>query len=247
MSFNEISISLAEERRRGKGELSLILFAGKCHFFLSYFQFHSYFDPTGFRALSDADKRLIEQEIKETLLNETTITEDQPSTSSSPPSLNSITMADPSNRSSTTNSNKKQKTSTMEAFLKSIGDDSVPIQTTNRRSPIVEELRNYRLLVVGYNSKHPPSTSCLDFWRRHGSALPHLARLSRKFLCTPATSVPAESAFSMSANLARKERSRLSVKNLAATMFLKVSPENYIGRQKMRSCLLMAGCFCDGT
>jgi hypothetical protein len=47
--------------------------------------------------------------------------------------------------------------------------------------------------------------------------------LPKQLVYTPATSVPAESLFSISSYLARKERTRLSAKNLAATVFLKVS------------------------
>jgi hypothetical protein len=51
-------------------------------------------------------------------------------------------------------------------------------------------------------------------------------KMARQLVCTPATSVPAECAFSISAYVGRKERARLSVKNLSTTMFLKVSFQN---------------------
>jgi hypothetical protein len=47
--------------------------------------------------------------------------------------------------------------------------------------------------------------------------------MAKQLVNTPATSVASESAFSTSAYVGRKERSRLSIENLASTVFLKVS------------------------
>ena len=51
--------------------------------------------------------------------------------------------------------------------------------------------------------------------------LPILASFARRFLATPETSVPSESAFSTPSYLGRKERSRLTPENLSITVFLK--------------------------
>jgi hypothetical protein len=86
---------------------------------------------------------------------------------------------------------------------------------------------NYRLLATKYNTNHRPSASSrLDFWKTYAFTLPVLFKMAKQLVCTPATSVPAECAFSISAYLGRKERARLSVKNLSTTMFLKVSFQN---------------------
>jgi hypothetical protein len=126
---------------------------------------------------------------------------------------------------STAKSDKKPKMSAMEAFLNAVGDDTIP-KSVGPRAALVEDLYNYRIAVTKYNSEHQPSvSSCMSFWQSHGTNFPCLSTIAKRFLCTPATSVPAESAFSISAHLARKERSRLSGENLAASVFLKVSFE----------------------
>ncbi len=61
----------------------------------------------------------------------------------------------------------------------------------------------------------------LDFWKQHHTNLPILAQLARAYLSAPGTSISSESAFSISAYVARRERARLSFENLSYTMFLK--------------------------
>ena len=120
--------------------------------------------------------------------------------------------------------NANKKSTAMEAFLNSIGNNIVPNSTTGSRVTIIEELHNYRSLVDKYNIQNSPSTSsCLTFWKTYEFMLPYLFKLAKKFVCTSATSVPAEAAFSVSSYVFKKERSRLSVKNLEAIVFLKVS------------------------
>ncbi|CAF4268238.1 unnamed protein product, partial [Rotaria sp. Silwood2] len=196
-------------------------------------KFHSYFDPTGFTALSDADKRLVEYEIKQLSKNDdlvinnlsltassssTTITSTPSATSLSTTTSTSISV----NTSSISKTSKKPKLTSMEAFLESVGDDPSQIQTTTSPPTIVEEIYDYRLLITKYNSCHKPLTSsCTQFWKTYGANFPRLFKLAKQFLCTPATSVASESAFSTAAFINRKERSRLSLEQLAATVFLK--------------------------
>ncbi|CAF3188923.1 unnamed protein product [Rotaria sp. Silwood2] len=126
------------------------------------------------------------------------------------------------NLTSSSKSNTKKRT-TMETFLESIGDDIVLENNGGTRATIIEELYTYRSLVNQYNSKNKPNTlSCLAFWKIYEFTLPYLFKLAKRYICTPATSVAAEAAFSTASYIARRERSRLSVKNLEATMFLKV-------------------------
>ena len=49
----------------------------------------------------------------------------------------------------------------------------------------------------------------LVWWRGHASELPHLARVARKLLCIPATSVPSERLFSASGHIVSPRRSLL--------------------------------------
>ena len=61
----------------------------------------------------------------------------------------------------------------------------------------------------------------MSFWQIHGGQLPLLKKMAEYYLSTPGTSVPAESAFSFSAYVGRKERARLSPENLSFTVFLR--------------------------
>jgi hAT family protein len=62
---------------------------------------------------------------------------------------------------------------------------------------------------------------CATFWREYSNAMPNLAILARKYLSISATSVPSESAFSVSNYILRKNRLALTSRNVKYTMFLK--------------------------
>ena len=62
---------------------------------------------------------------------------------------------------------------------------------------------------------------CSTFWREHGASMPTLSILARKYLAISATSVPSESAFSVSNYVLRKNRLALTSRNVKYTMFLK--------------------------
>ena len=109
----------------------------------------------------------------------------------------------------------------------SVGDETLLKQPMGSRSKVVEEIHSYRLVVNKYNARHQPSVSAsLQFWQACATTFPNLSAMARKLIATPATSVASESAFSTSAYLGRKERSKLSSENLAASVFLKVSTVN---------------------
>nr|XP_054589246.1 E3 SUMO-protein ligase ZBED1-like [Nothobranchius furzeri] len=55
----------------------------------------------------------------------------------------------------------------------------------------------------------PADDDPLVWWRGHASELPHLARLAKKLLCIPATSVPSERIFSASGHILSSLRSHL--------------------------------------
>lgn len=114
----------------------------------------------------------------------------------------------------------------MDWFNESIGE-SVSREVNNsedvdKRATISEDIRNYRMLMPKFILKNKlDESSATLFWRDHGRSFPMLGNLARKLLCMMATSVPSESAFSLSAFLGRKERARLSEENLALSVFLK--------------------------
>lgn len=185
-----------------------------------------------YSVLSDGDKRAVEQRIKQIITNDVTHVNNQSLTttstsSSSRSTTNSLTTVDVVNSTitlSTKDSGQKKKVSAMEAFLITIGDSTTSTPTLQNRASIVEEIYNYRLLVDKFSSgRLLTASACIEFWKLYGSTLPSLFNLATKLICTPATSVASEAAFSVAAFTARKERSRLTADNLSAAIFLKVS------------------------
>jgi len=83
-------------------------------------------------------------------------------------------------------------------------------------------LKFFKTAVQEFNVHNKPSTmSAINFWKIYHVQLPHLFHLAKVHLVACSTSVPSESAFSVSAYTARKERARLSPENLCYSVFLK--------------------------
>lgn len=119
---------------------------------------------------------------------------------------------------------KNEKHTKMDLFLDSIDDDSHSTQKTsgNPSTPVfTNEAKKYRQLAAAFVSGDYEKNDILSFWRTNQHVLPVLSRLAKKYLATPATSVPSESAFSKSAYYGRKERAKIHGDNLAKTVFLK--------------------------
>ncbi|CAF1509065.1 unnamed protein product [Adineta steineri] len=182
-------------------------------------KFHSYFDPAGFSALTDSEKRSIEHNVKKMLLDKiVNIPTSTIETSSI--STTATTTIDSLNKSNPTEHSK----SAMDLFNDSIGEISFEGNQRDKQQKaiIVEELHNYRKHTGHFNLNHKPdATSAIKFWKIYGDALPNLKTLAARMLSTPATSVPSESAFSVSSFLGRKERAALSGDNLSLCVFLK--------------------------
>ena len=60
----------------------------------------------------------------------------------------------------------------------------------------------------------------LVWWRQHAAHYRHLQQLAKKYLCIPATSVPAERLFSKAGELISKRRSCRKPKNVNMLLFL---------------------------
>ena len=65
------------------------------------------------------------------------------------------------------------------------------------------------------------SIDAITFWKTYGEQLPLLKEMAQTYLSIPGTSVPSELAFSLSAYVGRKERTRLSPENLSYSIFLR--------------------------
>ena len=76
--------------------------------------------------------------------------------------------------------------------------------------------------VLLYTSSRPVPLNAdpLEWWSGHYSDYPHLAVLARRFLCIPATSVPAERVFSAAGIIVNKLRCSLQHNNVDALIFL---------------------------
>ena len=66
----------------------------------------------------------------------------------------------------------------------------------------------------------PNDTDILDFWRSNEKMFPTLARLARKILCVPASSVSCESAFSTAGRTLENRRTCLSTTSVNSILFL---------------------------
>ena len=62
--------------------------------------------------------------------------------------------------------------------------------------------------------------SQLNWWRKHESQLPMMARLAKNILCVPATSTPSERLFSKAGILVNKKRATLKSSKIDMMLFL---------------------------
>ena len=151
-------------------------------------------------------ERNIKQKFKEQSKSQSTTT--APSTSTS------TTLATNESRLTIEKSTTNTKIGRLDKFLKAI-DKNVPTGKQKAQT-ISEEISLYASLCRKYRS-----VDAIQFWKRHGEQVPLLKAMAQQYLSTPSTSVSSESAFSLSAYIARKERARLTPDNLSYTVFLK--------------------------
>lgn len=59
-----------------------------------------------------------------------------------------------------------------------------------------------------------------QWWKSHEKKFPHLARLAKKYLCIPATSVASERIFSAAGNIVSSQRSCLASENVSTSVFV---------------------------
>ncbi|CAF3882952.1 unnamed protein product [Rotaria sp. Silwood1] len=180
---------------------------------MSLLKVHAYFDPVGFAALTDVEKRSVEQSIKIMVADE--IFHSTEVTTTLLPTTTTII---------TTNTTNKSNTSAIDLFNEAIGEAAYEGSTIrqNTKATIINDIYNYRNYVTHFNLKHKPDIALSSiFWQSYGQQLPILGKLAQKILSTPSTSVPSENCFSVSAFLGRKERARLTGENLSSSVFLK--------------------------
>ncbi len=185
---------------------------------------HSYFDPAGFQTLTDSEKGSIELNIKKMVIDDTSYSMES-ITSTTFPGNGSKTTTNSSNK---TNLHENVNKNAIDIFNESVGgsefhyEESRLDENQKQRVTLADDIHNYRKYVTQFNLTHKPDlTSSIMFWQTYGQKFSILGKLAKKMLSTPATSVPSESCFSISSFLGRKERARLTGKNLSSSVFLK--------------------------
>lgn len=91
---------------------------------------------------------------------------------------------------------------------------SIQTQATPQSSSIII-LKSYNDMV--YENRH---NNPLLFWTKNKQLFPELFKLAKKYLCVPATSVPAERIFSKAGLMTKDRRNRIKEKNLDYLIFI---------------------------
>ena len=81
---------------------------------------------------------------------------------------------------------------------------------------ISDEVTNYLSLPLALETEDP-----LNWWKIRSQNFPKLAKLARKYLAIPATSVSSERLFSDAGNLINAKRTNLDTKLVGQMLFLK--------------------------
>lgn len=173
-----------------------------------YLKVFAYFDPLGFGSLSVSDRCVVEKQLQNSINNVNI----------------DLNQTESTNITSSIVQNEKGCLSSMQSFLCTIGKKNIHGVQQNSNLSFNEELVSYRSLANREFLDILDGRKVADasrFWEIHGDRLKILQKFAKKYLITPATSVPAESAFSCASYIGRKERSRLSSHNLAVSVFLR--------------------------
>lgn len=115
---------------------------------------------------------------------------------------------------------KKQKCQSEACALTDLLGDvfitNVEPATKSRLQQANDEITNYRKEPVLPMNENP-----LAWWEKNGFQFPMLGRLAKRYLCVPATSVPAERVFSTAGDVVSSQRSALKPSHVDALIFLK--------------------------
>lgn len=79
-----------------------------------------------------------------------------------------------------------------------------------------EEVQRYRAVQSLSVEANP-----LEWWKDNQNQFPHLAKLAKRYLGVPATSVPSERVFSTAGDIVTAQRASLSPDNVDMMVFLK--------------------------
>lgn len=79
---------------------------------------------------------------------------------------------------------------------------------------VAEEVKEYNRA-----APLPLSESLLDWWKDHHRVYPLLAKLAKRYLCVPGTSVSAERVFSTAGDIVTAQRSSLTTEHVDQLLF----------------------------
>ncbi len=116
---------------------------------------------------------------------------------------------------STGESSKEKRTNQIDDFASACGFTVESETLPNKGFTLKQELAYY------LTSRQDNSLDISTYWRNNSSKLPLLTTLVRKYCIIQATSVAAESRFSIANYVGRKERASLSSRNLRFSMILR--------------------------
>ncbi|XP_041642341.1 E3 SUMO-protein ligase ZBED1-like [Cheilinus undulatus] len=96
---------------------------------------------------------------------------------------------------------------------------------TSRQAPALQEksaFENAAEEVKEYSraAPLPLSESPLEWWKEHHCEYPLLAKLAKRYLCVPGTSVSAERVFSTAGDIVTAQRSSLTTEHVDQLLFL---------------------------
>jgi len=101
-------------------------------------------------------------------------------------------------------------------------DEAATLSGSERiKAEVEREMNNYNAIDIDPSKVGNP----LVWWRDNQKHYPRLARLARKFLCIPATSVPSERAFSVAGHVVNEKRACLLPENVNMLVFLSANLE----------------------
>ena len=106
---------------------------------------------------------------------------------------------------------RQKKESTLMSLLEGIIEPSVE---ENKKEKVKKELDKY-FCIDGCTDGKP-----LVWWKNYEGQFPLLAKLAKRYLCIPATSVPSERAFSAAGNVVNAKRACLLPENVNMLVFL---------------------------
>lgn len=96
-----------------------------------------------------------------------------------------------------------------------LDDVTIHIDNAPEESISEKEVNLYRSLPVAAKDLEP-----LQWWQQNKTTFPTLAKLSKRYLCIPATSVPSEREFSAAGNIVSAKRNCLKPGKVNELCFL---------------------------